>query len=89
MPSKITLVVLAMALTVSGAQARDLLAPSNIGNRPSVAAVVLPTSVKEPFSVTRGQASHVCSISGLGHTSVCAVRGWEQRRQNYLDLSAT
>jgi hypothetical protein len=31
------------------------------------------------FTTSYGQSSNICSISGLGHTSHCVVRSWQQR----------
>lgn len=80
--------VAALAITCQAASARDLLAPSNLQRHITpVFASAQPVSIKQPFSTLIGKASYVCSISGLGHTSVCTVRDWAQRRSNFVEVA--
>jgi hypothetical protein len=73
--------VAAIALAgAPAAQARDLLAPSNIGHpvaRIMQASWTMPA--QRPFTTTYGRSGNVCSISGLGHTSHCVMLSWPQR----------
>jgi hypothetical protein len=65
----------------SAVNARDLLSPTNLNHptpRLTEAAWTVPLT-QPTFTTSYGQSSKICSISGLGHTSYCVVRSWQQR----------
>lgn len=72
--------IVGASLIATEVSARDLL---SAGNPPKAAvqkvAVVDLSLYPKPFTTTRGKASYVCSISGLGHTSRCVIRTWAER----------
>jgi hypothetical protein len=65
---------------VPAAQARDLLAPSNLTHpTPRIVQASWTMSTERPFTTSYGRSGNVCTISGLGHTSHCTMYSWEQR----------
>ena len=72
-------VFFASILVASPAMARDLLAPGGHFQQPEANTILVAETTAEPFTATPHRPGYVCSIRGLGRTSTCAMRSWDER----------